>query len=251
MAIWGKLIGGVAGMALGGPLGGLLGAAAGHAVDRLRRSTVRVEGAFSYESLFVSYTEKARRLTFTLAVVALAGKMARVDGPVCREEMNAFARLFPVPLEDQAGARRLFESACATASGFEIHARQIAMLYTNTPDVLDGVLEILFAIAIADGPLHETERAFLGRVSVIFGKPDKTFGTSQVSHGDDPYRVLGIARTASPEEIRGAYRRLLREYHPDLLAGRGVSEDSLRAANRTMAAINAAFDHIMRERGLR
>jgi len=213
--------------------------------------TIRVEGGASYESLFISYTEKARRLTFTLAVVALAGKMARVDGPVCREELNAFARLFPVPLEDQSGARRLFESVCATASGFESHARQIVMLYASQPDVLDGVLEILFAIAIADGPLHETERAFLDRVSVIFGRPDKAFGTSRVSHGDDPYRVLGIARAASPEEIKGAYRRLLREHHPDLLAGRGVSEDSLHVADRTMASINAAFDHIMRERGLR
>ena len=37
MSIWGKLIGGAAGMALGGPIGAILGIAAGHGVDRVRR----------------------------------------------------------------------------------------------------------------------------------------------------------------------------------------------------------------------
>ena len=35
MSIWGKIIGGAAGLALGGPLGALIGTAAGHAVDKI------------------------------------------------------------------------------------------------------------------------------------------------------------------------------------------------------------------------
>ena len=35
MSIWGKIIGGAAGLALGGPLGALVGTAAGHAVDKI------------------------------------------------------------------------------------------------------------------------------------------------------------------------------------------------------------------------
>ena len=35
MSIWGKIIGGTAGLALGGPLGALIGTAAGHAIDKI------------------------------------------------------------------------------------------------------------------------------------------------------------------------------------------------------------------------
>ncbi len=34
MKIWGKIVGGTAGLALGGPIAGLLGMMAGHAVDQ-------------------------------------------------------------------------------------------------------------------------------------------------------------------------------------------------------------------------
>ena len=39
MSIWGKVLGGAAGFAIGGPLGAILGTAAGHAVDKMRDST--------------------------------------------------------------------------------------------------------------------------------------------------------------------------------------------------------------------
>ena len=84
MAIWGKIIGGAAGFALGGPLGALLGAAAGHALDR------------KHDSVDVTSHDQ-REVAFTLAVIALSAKMAKVDGQVTRDEVNAFKQLFHIP----------------------------------------------------------------------------------------------------------------------------------------------------------
>ena len=67
LSIWGKVIGGVAGFALGGPLGGLLGAVAGHALDRMRAG-----GAGAGAD-----TVAARQVAFTIAVIALAAKIGR------------------------------------------------------------------------------------------------------------------------------------------------------------------------------
>ena len=54
---------------------------------------------------------------------------------------------------------------------------------------------------------------------------------------DDPYKVLGVSRDASDEEIKRAYRALAKKYHPDLNPG---DEE----AARKMQQVNAAYDQI-------
>ena len=54
---------------------------------------------------------------------------------------------------------------------------------------------------------------------------------------DDPYKVLGVSRDASDEEIKRAYRRLAKKYHPDLNPGDAE-------AARKMQEINAAYEQI-------
>ena len=54
---------------------------------------------------------------------------------------------------------------------------------------------------------------------------------------DDPYKVLGLERGASDEEVKQAYRRLAKKYHPDLNPGD-------QEAAKKMQQINEAYDQI-------
>jgi DnaJ like chaperone protein len=240
MSIWGKVIGGMAGFALGGPLGALLGAVAGHAVDRMRGG-----GAATGED---------RRLAFTIAVIVLSAKMAKADGHVSRDEIAAFKRVFHIPPDEMQDVGRLFDEARQDSRGFEPYAEQIARLFAREPALLEELLGSLFHIAMADGRLHPEELDYLRRIAVIFGFDARVFERIRASLGEsedeDPYTVLGLNRGASDAELKRVYRDLSRENHPDSLIAQGMPKEFIDLANGKMAAINAAHDRIRRERGL-
>jgi DnaJ like chaperone protein len=193
-------------------------------------------------------------VTFTIAVIALAGKMARADGIVTEEEFNIFRNQFGVPAEEEANVRRVFNLARQDVAGFEHYAGQIARLFVGNPAVLEDILDGLFEIAKADGVLHPAESAFLEKVAEIFGFAPGEFRRIRASHFapdlSDPYVILGLSYSANEDELKQTYRRLVRENHPDSLMARGVPPEFIKLANDKLAAINSAYEKIQLERGL-
>lgn len=239
MSIWGKFGGAAAGLLVGGPVGAVLGGLAGHfLIDRNEDAPGGEPG-----------------VTFTIAVIALAAKMAKADGVVSDEEIQAFDRIFRVPPDEQANVRRFFDLARRDSAGYESYAGQIARIFAGNPAVLEDILDGLFEIAAADGVLHPGENVFLERVADIFGFAPGEYRRIRASHfppdAADPYVVLGVSYDASDEEIKHTYRLLVRENHPDSLVARGVPEEFVKLATDKLAAINGAYEKIEAERAVR
>ncbi len=245
MSIWGKVIGGVAGFALGGPLGALIGAVAGHAVDK-----IRAEGATDA----VTAAAGARQVAFTVAVIALGAKLAKADGAVSRAEVEAFKEVFHIPPQEVKNVGRIYDMAKRDARGFEPYAEQVAWMFRNEPAVLEELLAGLFHIARADGDVTQAELDYLRRVAGIFGLDGPAFERVRAMFmgpaEPDPFEILGVSRDASTEEIKRAYRKLIRETHPDTLVAQGLPKEFIDLANERMAAINAAYDRIEKQRGM-
>jgi DnaJ like chaperone protein len=245
MSIWGKILGGAAGFALGGPLGALIGAVAGHAVDKMR-TTGEGEGEGDGE-------DATKRIAFTIAVIALGAKMAKADGQVTRDEVDAFKRVFRIPPEEVKNVGRVFDQARRDMRGYEPYARQIARMFAKNPAVLEELLDGLFHIARADGQVSSHELEYLRQVADIFGL-DAT-GWERVHAGNmgpdqsDPYVILGVYRDAKDAEIKAAYRKLVRENHPDRLVAQGMPQEFIDLANERLATINTAHDRIQEMRG--
>ena len=232
MSIWGKIAGVAAGYAIGGVPGALFGAPAGHFVlDRIND----------------------RQVIFTIALISLAAKMTRADGIVSPIEVQAVQSVLRVPETERANMLRVFRLAQEDVAGFDTYARQIRDIYTDSPQVLEDVLDVLFFIAYADANLHPAEEEFLRIVADIFGIDESGVRRVQARHDgsvQDPYVVLDVARGSSDSAVRAAWLTAVRENHPDQLQARGLPPEMMHIATARMAAINDAWETVRKERGL-
>ena len=195
-----------------------------------------------------------RQIGFTIGVIALGAKMARVDGQVSEVERAAFREFFQVPTGEEENVERFFDLAKRDAGGFETYARQVAALFPDAPEVLENVIEGLFSIAQADGKIDVAEADYLAKVANIFGLPSSRFERAKAAALGavecEPCVVLGIDPLATDEQIREAWLRQVRANHPDRLMAQGLPEEAIAVANRKLALINDAYDRLRRQRGL-
>ncbi|MBN9309903.1 MAG: DnaJ family molecular chaperone [Devosia sp.] len=192
-----------------------------------------------------------RDAAFTLALIALSAKMAVSDGVVTASELRAFQRTVEIPPGIEQQVDRLFKLAQQDVAGYEAYARKIRRFFSDSPDTLEHVLDGLFFIASADGMIHESELEYLKNVSDIFGFDEARFEQLTSQHvlfdrGADPFMVLGLAPNADRDEVRRVYRLLVAEHHPDRLIAKGVPEELIDVATNRMAAINNAYNQIMK-----
>jgi DnaJ like chaperone protein len=195
-----------------------------------------------------------RQIGFTIGVIALGAKMARVDGEVSEAEIDAFRAFFQVPPGEEANVQRFFDLAKRDAGGFETYARQVAALFPDAPEILENVIEGLFSIAQADGQIDVAEADYLAKVARIFGLESSRFERAKAAALGvmecEPCVVLGIDPLATDEQIREAWLRQVRANHPDKLMAQGLPEEAIAVANRKLALINDAYDRLRRQRGL-
>jgi DnaJ like chaperone protein len=189
---------------------------------------------------------------FSTAVTALGAKLAKADGHAQASEFAAFSEVFQPDAASAGNVRRLYQLARQTTRGFESYARRLQKRYRACPQLLEDVLDGLFFVATSDGVVTGEELAYLQRVSELFGQSPLVFRRLKATHlgpeAGDPYVVLGVRHDASDEELRLAWRAMLSEAHPDRARGRGLPAEFIEVAEAKAAAINAAFDAVMRER---
>jgi DnaJ like chaperone protein len=190
--------------------------------------------------------------SFSTAVTALGAKLAKADGRVDQGEFDAFSDVFRSDAAAAGDVRRLFDLARQTTRGFESYARRLAKRYRTCPQLLEDVLDGLFHIAKSDGLVNVDELSYLERVGELFGLSPLTVRRLKATHlgvvEDDPYAILAVAHDAADSVVRQAWRQALSAAHPDRARGRGLPSEFIEVAEAKSAAINAAFDQVMRER---
>ena len=244
MALWHKILAGAAGFAVGGPIGALVGGLAAYAYEEeINRVVERLKPS----------PDPSRSTAFTIGVIALGAKMASVDGEVTGDEIRAFRQVFEIEDSETANFERVFEMAKRQPDSYEAYARQLAGLFEPGSTVLEELMHCLFHVATVDGELKPREHAYLRHVAEIFGFDEQGFERLSAHHMEfmacEPCLFLGVPADAPVEEIKAAYRRLVREHHPDRLIGLGMPEEAIRVATNRLATITQAYERLKVQRG--
>ncbi len=246
MSIWGRLIGGAAGFALGGPIGAILGVMAGGAFDRRSRS----KSSFNFNRI----DNNQKQQIFTISFIILSAKLAKSDGQVTDDEIRAFKEKFKVPKSELNKVSKIFNEAKKDSYGYKEIANQVGNLFSDNKILLEELLNNLFFIAASDGNISVKEVDLLKSISKSFKFSEKDFQRifqSNLNNKDsDPYKVLGVNRSSTDAEIRKKWIKLNKEHHPDNLIAKGMPKEFIKQSNKELAAINIAYDKIKEVRGI-
>ena len=238
MSIWGKIIGGTTGFALGGPLGAIIGIMIGGSFDRSARKL----------SSSNQISQQQKQNVFALCIIVLSAKIAKADGQVTKEEIYTFKEKFNIQAEEMSEVSKIFNEAKKSSFGFKNIADQVGNLFSDNKVLLEQLLNNLFYIAEADGLTSINELKVLKSISQSFHFNETDF--QRIFHSrlnnkeSDPYKILGVTREDSDNNIRKKWIELSKEHHPDYLIAKGMPKEFIKEANKELSSINLAYDKI-------
>ena len=240
MSFWKAGIGGMIGFTIGGPIGGILGAIIGSKLG-------------DKEQARPSINQKNQAAFFT-ALFACFAKIAKADGKVTREEVDKVDHFikerFKFPPDQRAFAIQVFNHAKDDNNSFRDYASQLSSLLSNNQSALVMFYELLFELSMADGHLDPAEEEILSQAIPIFGLDPDLFNLNKRKIGadiSDAYAVLGVTKDMSYKEIKTAYQRKRKEFHPDTLLSKGLPEELLEKAKDKFIEIQFAFEEIEKQ----
>jgi len=248
----GKVVGGTIGFALGGPIGAIAGVAFGHMFD----GTDGQQQSLARDSSPMSKGETSQMVFFT-ACFSMLGKLVKADGSPTEQEMASIRQFMANDLQLNAQSRRaaeeIFQAALNSPQSFDDFARQFYEYFYDQRELLELMIDILIRVSVADGGLHENEERLIRSAAGIFQFSDlqlEKLRSRYAPQSDKYYQILGCSRTDSDDAVKTRYRKLVRDFHPDTIAGKGLPDEFVTFAHEKFREIQEAYEMVKKERGL-
>lgn len=217
------------------------------------------------------------------SIMALAAMIAKTDGNITKEEVHKIRQWvsenFEITGETLDSYGDAFEYGKQHPEAYGVFAGFLRVYYRNYV-VRHGIAYMLVSVAVKNGQISDEEdkmlRQILGEMGIseydyIGFKNSFTHQNTYEQYGYSGYNgygqyggtggsfgarpsqsdlvkkyseVLGVAEDASMAEIKKAYRKLVKEYHPDKLASENMPEDYVEFANNKIIEINEAYEYL-------
>ena len=207
-------------------------------------------------------------------LVSLLAKVAKSDGRVSELE----ARLITQVLDDLSqkvsgvsGVREylkeVYNSQKENVDNAYETARNYKRAFNLNYDTCVARLTFFLNLAYIDGEFNKSEQDIIRNIAYGFGidketldeiiyKFDSFYGSrfgadhDEMSQENDAFEVLGLSKNASLDEVKARYKELVRQYHPDILMGRGESKDVIERSTKKLQEINEAYGRLKEKFGV-
>jgi DnaJ like chaperone protein len=237
---WSKAVGAGLGYAVGGPIGAVLGYMAGQKLTNKRKAQ---QGHLLIANL----------LGFTTLLLKANSTPSLEE----RKEVVLFlSRLFRFDRQDELLADELLQRL----SQVDLDLPAMAKTFKGHSDtqMRERLLEILATLSLLiHGPLEGGHLSLLNEIAEALHLPPAHWRFIKSRYRTPSpqldiffcYAILELYPESSEEEIRAAYRRLAKKYHPDRFALQDQPTGGRHSERMTL--INAAYETIRVERGLK
>ncbi len=236
MSIWGGITGGLLGFVVLGPIGALVGSVIG---SNISSRSKRRPNNFD------------QQVAFFAALFACLAKIAKADGRVDETEIKKIEEIISSKLnlnrEHRNFAINIFQKAKDDNISFEAYAANLYQVLSSSPNSLLVFYEMLFELALADGILHPDEDKLLKQIPRIFRFDEKVYKSLYekfVNKTNDYFKTLGVDENTSFNEIKKAYLKKRKEFHPDTLIGKGLPEEFIEKAKEKFIEIQEAYEEL-------
>lgn len=260
-----KWLGAALGWSLGGPIGAIIGLALGSMGDSMVESGNPLLGSgnrnpqggrpdYDYRKEAPRSRRRERAQTqpgdFEVSLLILASVVIKADGKQEQSELDYVRAYFSKMYgkERANNAFRLFKGI----SKQQISTRQVCMQIYHMMDHSSRLqlLHFLFGIAKADGMVTDDEVDQIHIIANYLGISSRDFESIKAmfyNSRDNAYKILEIDTSATDDEVKKAYRKMAKKYHPDRVAHLG--EEHQKGAEEKFKQVQKAYELIQKERG--
>jgi DnaJ like chaperone protein len=247
MGNFSKWLGAGLGFTLGGPIGSVIGFAVGSFVDGFSKDDILKE----FQEAQSNTSRNTQSGDFEISLLILASIVIKADGKIDQRELN-FVRSQFVGMYGKERANRAFKlfkgiikknisshQVCVQIRQHMTHASRLQLIH------------FLFGIAKADEFVTEVEILEIKKIAgYLYINPNdfESIKAMFYNESDSAYKILEITKSATDDEVKKAYRKMAKKYHPDKLQGLG--QEHLKGANEKFLNIQKAYEQIKKERGI-
>jgi DnaJ like chaperone protein len=198
--------------------------------------------------------------------VALAAKVAKADGQVHELEAELIFNLLEdisKAFEDQPKAHTILKRIFNREKEIESNIDELALSLKNQ---LKGetkktmmMMQFFVHLSFIDGELSHSEERIIYKIASFLHVTPKEIaqlishfasmhnGGSSTTSLENAYKILNISSEADLKEVKKAYRKLVKKYHPDIMQAKGESEAYIKEATAKVQEINEAYEVIKKK----
>ncbi len=189
---------------------------------------------------------------FELNLLSLCSIVIKADGQVNQRELD-YVRQYFLSTYGKERSNAIFRTFNEVIKKREISAERICTYLNQRTryEVRLQLLHFLFGIAGADGSLSTAEISKLHEIAshLRVGTYDfESIKAMFVKSADTAYKILEIDKSASDDEVKSAYRRMAKKYHPDKVIT--ADEAIKKGAEEKFKQVQMAYEQIQKERGV-